>query len=380
MTTTTPVQTEAHSEPAPLIRSFSGAVSIDKGTRTIEFTFADRTPVERWSWQDLPKGASWRFDEILSMNPDHWDLSRVRSKSCPFLENHSPNARIGRVLKVTIDRGEETGKAKVKLRTTVEADELLKDLEDDTAPGISFGYLPRKYKVITPAVWEKDEVGYTRLVSKAVLEAQSIEVFEISTASIPAAPDVGFGRSLDLRAVEIEGDPRFEFESAETPKLREDKATMATIEELQGQLTQRDTELSTLRNQNQELQSALATAQREISGIVARQSVIIKLQSLRSEAEKLVDDTKLSAREFKNFFPDDFNPETEADKLIADNRADVRLEVLREYLDNATLRSPMLSTQVQVEQRLTPRPGGSEEETSDADDFLSSLQRPKRSY
>lgn len=379
MTTTTPPQTEAHSQPAALIRSYSGAVSIDKASRTLEFTFADRTPVERWSFGELPKGSSWRFDEILSMNPDHWDLSRVRSKACPFLENHKPDSRLGRVLKVAIDREGEVGKAKVKLRAVASADDLLRDLEDDTAPGVSFGYLPRKYKVIAPAVWEKDEQGYTRLLTKAILEAQSIEVYEISTASIPAAPDVGFGRSLDLRQVEIEGDPGFGEFSLEIEN-REDKTDMPTIEELQGVISQRDTEISTLRNQNQELQSALATAQQEIGNITARQSVIGKLRDLRTEAEKLVGDGKLSAREFSNFFPEGFNLENEADKLIGENRADVRLGVMREYFDNAQLRSPLLSTGVAIEERLEKRPEGGDGGTDAADRYLATASAPKRSY
>ena len=204
---------ERKEQPNPvefLTRSLSSAeVKADTEARTLTFPFSSTRPVERWAWCDeLPEGASNIFDEVLSHDPAHWRLERVDEGVCPYLKNHSRNAKLGRVLSVAFDN--DRAIATVKLRRSAEADQELSDLEDGVSDGVSFGYQVHRYRVLQPA--EYDGEGWDRrLTKKAILEGVDISLMEISSEAIPADPSVGFGKSaIDLRTIQIEGDPCWE--------------------------------------------------------------------------------------------------------------------------------------------------------------------------
>lgn len=184
-------------------------IKADNETRTLTFPFSSTRPVERWAWysDDIPEGSSNIFDEVLSHNPSHWRLERVEEGVCPYLKNHSFDTRLGKVLSVSFDG--DRAVTEVKLRRTKEADEELDDARFGTSAGVSFGYRVHKYRVLKPAEYEGE--GYDRrLVKKAILEGVDIELFEISSCAIPADPSVGHGKSVNLRTLQIEGDPLWE--------------------------------------------------------------------------------------------------------------------------------------------------------------------------
>lgn len=195
-----------------LTRDLSQAeVKVDIEARTLTFPFSSTRAVERFVWYDdnLPEGASSQFSEVISHDPAHWRLERVTEDVCPYLKDHSSHNKLGQVRSVTFsgDRAITT----VKLRRSKEADQELSDIEDGTGgAGVSFGYRVFRYRVLEPAKYEGE--GWDRkLIKMAVLEAIDIELYEISSCTIPADPSVGLGKSMiDLRTIQIEGDPHWE--------------------------------------------------------------------------------------------------------------------------------------------------------------------------
>ena len=186
-------------------------VKVDKDLRTLTFPFSSTRAVERFVWYDdnLPEGASSQFSEVISHDPAHWRLERVTEGVCPYLKDHSSRDKLGRVMSVTFSGDKAI--ATVKLRRSSEADQELLDVEDGTGgAGVSFGYRVYRYRVLEPAAYDGE--GWDRKLTKmAVLEAIDLEIYEVSSCTIPADPSVGFGKSaIDLRTIQIEGDPHWE--------------------------------------------------------------------------------------------------------------------------------------------------------------------------
>lgn len=197
-------------------------VATDTAARTLSFPFSSTRPVERWAWFDdgLPDGSSSIFDEILSHDPEHWNLERVEEGVCPYLKNHRRDQKLGRVMSVSFEG--DRGLATVKLRRCADADQELLDLEDGVSGGVSFGYQVFKYRVVTPAEYE-GEGWDRRLIKKAVLEGIDIMLLEVSAEEIPADPSVGFGKArgrVDLRTIQLDGDPHWEAERATPAELK----------------------------------------------------------------------------------------------------------------------------------------------------------------
>jgi hypothetical protein len=184
--------------------------NIDVAARTVRFAFSSARPVTRYIWHDdLPEGGSSEFNEVLPTRSECWNMERVVQRVCPFLRNHSRDKKLGAV--TAVEFGDEFVYATVKLRSTIDSDEFLADCADpDLAGGISFGYSVSKYKVLTPAIYEGE--GWDRkLITPATLEAAIVNLYEVSSEAVPADPTVGFNRaSIDLRTIQIEGDPHWE--------------------------------------------------------------------------------------------------------------------------------------------------------------------------
>ena len=193
-------------------------VKASTSARSLSFPFSSNRPVERFAWFDesLPEGSSYIFDEILSHEKNAWNLERVLSGVCPFLRNHDRAVKLGVVEDVQFSG--DRAYASVKLRQTPDASQLLTDLEDGTAGGVSFGYSVQKYRVVTPAKFGVDG----NLTQKAVLEAVEITLYEVSCEELPADPTIGFGKSSDrpisLRSVSITGDPGWQGSAKISPQ------------------------------------------------------------------------------------------------------------------------------------------------------------------
>jgi Caudovirus prohead serine protease len=325
-------------------------LQVNKEKREVSFSFSSRRPVERWMWSDeLPEGASSIFDEILSHESKNWDIERVKTGVCPFLKNHNRNEKLGQVKTVSFDG--EQGVATVKLRQTKQADQLLLDIEDGTAGGISFGYIAKEYKVLSPAEYQEDKRGYPVLKKKAVLEAMKITLLEVSSEEIPADPTIGFGKKEDskilLRTIELNGDPNFitkrnenkvdELEKALAELTQSNqKVNALTIEH-----TRATTQVNELTRQLGEKDAKISEQAGRLMTYEKRELITTKYYSLRSKAEELNSSAKLSKVEFDELFTES----PSADIEIHLKSEEDKLGYISFHLGLLEKRTPLLNTQ-----------------------------------
>jgi hypothetical protein len=327
---------------------------VDKEKREITFSFTSSRPTERWLWDDeLPEGASSIFDEILSHDTKAWNVERVQQDVCPFLKNHNRSTKLGQIKKVTFDG--EKGYAIARLRSSPEADQLLSDIENEVGGGISFGYIPKEYRVITPAVYEEDRWGYKVLKTKAVLEATSIELLEISSEEIPADPTVGFNKTnaiskVYLKSITLNGDPNFQPQKKEKgtrnmeleQALQELALVSKKAETLTGELTKTSELAKTLQQQLSEKDQALSKAKADLQAYEHKQAVTSQYYSLRSKAELLNSEAKLPTPELKELFSDDASQDIETFLKSDENK----LGYIAFHLGLVEKRSPLLNTEI----------------------------------
>jgi Caudovirus prohead serine protease len=330
-----------------LTRLVNDSPTVDVESRVIRFAFSSTAPVERYAWFDteLPEGASYRFDEVLSHEKRHWRLDRVKNNVAPYLKNHDRNQKLGQVQKVEFDG--DVGYATVKLRRTADADQFLLDVEDKTAGGTSFGYIVHKYRVVEPAEYEDTPNG-RKLKKKAVLEGVDVELLEVSSEEIPADASVSSPtRSIDFRSIAIDGNPNF-------PPISH-KTDMPTIEELQGQLTESQRQLTdvqsnltTLRTELDSARTELRTAQElirskdgEIETLKKGSQLTVKYTALRQVADALIADAKISKPEYQKLFGE--SVETDLQSFTEERAGKIEF-ALDLYKD----RAPQLNTELKT--------------------------------
>lgn len=354
-------------ETTALTRLVNDSPTVDVESRIIRFAFSSTAPVERYAWFDdnLPEGASYRFDEVLSHDKKHWNLSRVKNNVAPYLKNHDRNQKLGQVQKVDFEG--DIGNTTVKLRRTPEADQFMRDIEDGTAGGTSFGYIVHKYRVLEPAEYEDTPNG-RKLKKKAVLEGVDIELLEISSEELPADPSVSSpGRGIDFRTIAIDGNPNF-------PNPQSQKTDMPTIEELQAQLTDSQRQLTdvqsnltTLRTELDAARTELHNAQQilnakdiEIESLKKGASLTVRYTALRAQADALIADAKITAVEYKKLFGEDI----EADLKDV---SEAHLEKTAFFLEIAKDRTPTLNTEIKSGKEELPPAPKSEIRSEDVD-------------
>jgi Caudovirus prohead serine protease len=331
-------------------------ISVDPEKREICFSFTSTRPTERWMWSDeLPEGASSIFDEILSHDAKAWNVERVLQNVCPFLKNHSRSDKLGQVKSVSFDG--EKGYAIARLRSSPEADQLLSDIQHDVAGGISFGYIPKEYRVITPAVYEEDRFGYRTLKAKAVLEATKIDLLEISSEEIPADPTVGFNKSaipkVYLKSVSLQGDPNFAVPTEKTKNtkvrnmdLEQALSELASVQKkhelLNAEFTKTSDQVRSLSEQLQLKTAELDKAKSELDLIQKKELVTSRYYSLKSKAEQLNSAAKLSTTELEELFGN--SPIAEIEGYVKGD-AD-KLKYIEFHLGLVEKRSPLLNTDI----------------------------------
>ena len=149
---------------------------IDKKARTVPISFSSETPVAR---SDKELG---NFMEVLSHEPAHVDLSRLRS-GAPFLLNHNVNLQPG-VVEVSEIGTDKKGRAVVRFSESVLGEEIFKDVESGIRRHISVGYEP------TGIVSDEKLITGERTIKFSWMP------FEISSVGIPADVTVGVGRAF----------------------------------------------------------------------------------------------------------------------------------------------------------------------------------------
>jgi hypothetical protein len=360
-------------EDVALTRFLNSDIQIDREARTISFSFSSKYPVERWTWRDdLPEGASNVFDEVLSQSSLDWLLDRVKGGVCPYLKNHDRNQKLGQVTSVSFDG--DRGTCTVKMRRTQAAMDHLSDVEDNTAGGVSFGYVVGKYKVISPAVYEYDDNrGYKVMTKKAILEGSEILLLEISSEEIPADPTVGFGKSfVNLRTVSIDGDPNFSFgeEQKMPPEIDNTVQLRTQVDALTTERDRISKELATEKAKFEELTREHTSLSAQVKGLTEqveqkdakialfekREAVSTGYYSLRTKAEELVSDAKLTAVEFNDLFGE--NAQADIDKYVRAENSAIALGQIEFYIERVAKRQPLLKIQSQLASEPLPAPEG----------------------
>ena len=144
----------------------------DKDKREVELAFASETPVPRWYGR-----------EVLSLDPKHIDLARLRNKA-PLLLQHDPDKQIG-VLTSAVVGSDKVARAVAKLsRKRFVQDDVIPDLEDGILSKTSVGY-----ELIDAIADATDPDTKERTIT------WSWRPMEVSLVSIPADDTVGVGRS-----------------------------------------------------------------------------------------------------------------------------------------------------------------------------------------
>lgn len=234
-----------------------GEVNIDEGT--VEVAFASDTPVLR----------EYGY-EVLNVKSSSMNTDRIERGGIPVLVNHDRDKLVGRVVDVNVSDG--VARAKLKFSSNPYAQEILRDIEDGIRPGISFGYVITKEEKT-----EETRDGY------AVYRIDEYEVYEVSSVSIPADPDVGVGRELEQQKENITIDKEIK---TMTTKEKVDKIDIKAVK--------------------REAAKAEQTRVRELTQLGTK-------FEMTDEAEKYIDNDK-SVDEFRTFVLE--NMKTEAPNSI----------------------------------------------------------------
>src|SRR5512144_2187506 len=145
--------------------------TIDAETRTVEVLWSTGATVRR---RDLWTGR--RYDEALSLDPRHVDLSRLNS-GAPLLNTHGAfdlAGVIGVVERAWITKAGDSyeGRAQVRFSARDDVEPLWQDVRAGIIRNVSVGYVVRAYEVI-----EQDgEVPVWRAIDWQPLELSAVPV------------------------------------------------------------------------------------------------------------------------------------------------------------------------------------------------------------
>lgn len=146
---------------------------IDKNNRTIPLAFASETPA-------VQTYRGMRVREILDVSPQAMDLSKLVGG--PLLVNHDPGLLVGKVMSARVD-GDRMARAAVVFGKSTLAEQEFQNVQDGIRTSVSFGY----------QVNEVEELGMVD--GMQTVRVKSYTPFEISLATFPKDPKVGFGRA-----------------------------------------------------------------------------------------------------------------------------------------------------------------------------------------
>lgn len=143
--------------------------------RTFEVSIASDIPVERGY-----------YTEVLEISERAIDKSRIENKRCYLFRDHKTSdsrGMLGKITSIRMDGGMLYGT--IEVREGEEGDELLKDIEEGYANGISIGYTIDEYEIV-----EKSDTSIYNITRWTILET--------SVVGVPADPEVGFSREQEV--------------------------------------------------------------------------------------------------------------------------------------------------------------------------------------
>ena len=159
-----PVQTRAEVRVMP--------ETVDAEARTVELVWSTGATVRR---RDFWTGK--RYDEVLSLDPAHVDLSRLNA-GAPFLDSHGMydlGDVIGVVERAWLARGKDgahEGRAVVRFSARDEVEPVWRDVQAGIIRNVSVGYAVRAYEVVE----EEGKVPVWRAVDWQPMELSAVPV------------------------------------------------------------------------------------------------------------------------------------------------------------------------------------------------------------
>lgn len=361
------------------VSSIEGEIGVDAANRTIKGTFASERPVERIDWFE------WvTFDEVVSSKAEHWDLERVNSNVCPFLDNHWASSQVGLVTKVWFENG--FGHFEAKISRCELGDQILRDSQDGIFGGLSYGYRVLEYEEISPPEYEGEGKNKVKIKNQ-VLRAIKVVLYEISRAPIPADPGVSLQRShtdtpLEARIIfsaersqrtqgqqsnglknnikkaiietinqEQEGgvlsmsENKQEFSQKEEQLRTQLNETQDQLIQAQSQLNESQNQLKTLATQLEQRDAQVAQLEEKLGQMTRKQEVSDRYNQVRRKAEELVTEAKITGAEFNDIFGENADEDIERLLKSAPELATGELSSLEFYISKASKRSAMLNTQ-----------------------------------
>src|SRR5512134_1053544 len=168
--------------------------TLDAEARTIEMVWSTGAPVRR---RDLFTGR--RYDEVLSLDPRHVDLSRLNA-GAPLLNAHGA-ASLQNVLGV-VERawvansnGAFEGRAVVRFSERGDVEPLWQDIRAGIIRSVSVGYAVRAYEVVVPAEGADGRQHDGQVPLWRAIDWQPLELSAVPIAADQAA---GFRNRQDL--------------------------------------------------------------------------------------------------------------------------------------------------------------------------------------
>jgi len=273
-----------------------------EGIKTLEFSFASNTPHRRMDWE------RWEIvDEVLDCRKEAITGDRLNSGLIQFLWNHDPDQVRGVISSIKWDGNR--GLAVAKMSRSPATEELYQNVTDGIIRGISVGYRVHKYEVLSNAVWEGDEWD-SKLITPKKVKAIEWEIFEISAVSIPADATVGIGRAdrefpdnFNLQQViKTVGVKRVKEAIKQMTEKSDDIKRDPAYLDLDDKYRTSQAELIIQKAENESLRAQVLALQASASKYQKDAEISQKYVSLRSTAEALVTETKMSSHEFDELF------------------------------------------------------------------------------
>jgi len=241
--------------PTQRTRAKVDVATFNEENRTIEVTFATETAVRAYDWD------FGSFNEILSLAPEHVDLTRLKS-GAPVLDNHN---LYGKTKEVVVGVVEDAwldglvGRARIRFSNSKDDQELMDKVKDGIITGVSVGYDVFTYEVTR----YEDTIPTCRAINWMPTEISFVPV----QADINSRTRSKDEASHDVSIVESK-------KEEETPATTEETEEVPVIEENTQELNTNTninnnemTEEERLAEQSK-VRSAAAKAERErISGI-----------------------------------------------------------------------------------------------------------------
>lgn len=170
----------------PMQTRAAAVQTVDEAARTIELVWSTGAAVPRMNYR-----TGERFMEVLSLDPEHCDLTRLNS-GAPVLNNHGQydlSQVMGVVERAAVDGTQ--GTATVRFSDRPDVDPYWNDIKNGIIRNVSVGYAVRKFEVT-------QEDG-------ALPTYRAIDWMPMELSMVPIGADAGAGtRSADLSTTPCE--------------------------------------------------------------------------------------------------------------------------------------------------------------------------------